>query len=50
MAITLDLLREHDPAGPAFRRFGRDHCEPLLDAIGSPCRDAYIARRRHAAR
>ncbi|MFD9466186.1 hypothetical protein [Streptomyces sp. NPDC060027] len=32
------LLREHGPAGPAFWRFGRDHREPLLDAIGNPRR------------
>lgn len=36
MATTLELLREHGPAGPAFWRFGRDHREPLLDAIGTP--------------
>ncbi|MFF4829927.1 hypothetical protein ACFY20_45180, partial [Streptomyces sp. NPDC001312] len=50
VATTLDLLREHGPAGPAFWRFGRDHREPLLDAIGNPRRDAYLARRRQAAR
>ncbi|MFB6901524.1 replication-relaxation family protein [Streptomyces hydrogenans] len=50
VATTLDLLREHGPAGPAFWRFGRDHRQPLLDAIGNPRRDAYLARRRQAAR
>ncbi|MEU9546762.1 replication-relaxation family protein [Streptomyces mirabilis] len=50
VATTLELLREHGPAGPAFWRFGRDHREPLLDAIGNPRRDAALARRRQAAR
>lgn len=50
VATTLELLREHGPAGPAFWRFGRDHREPLLDAIGNPRRDAYLARRLQAAR
>ncbi|MHB6904065.1 replication-relaxation family protein [Streptomyces sp. DB-54] len=50
VATTLELLREHGPAGPAFWRFGRDHREPLLDAIGNPRRDAALARRRAAAR
>ncbi|MFB6717659.1 MULTISPECIES: hypothetical protein [unclassified Streptomyces] len=50
MTTTLELLREHGPAGPAFSRFGRDHREPLLDAIGNPRRDAVLARRRQAAR
>ncbi|MFJ6509228.1 replication-relaxation family protein [Streptomyces sp. NPDC091879] len=40
VATTLDLLRVHGPAGPAFWRFGRDHREPLLDAIGNPRLDA----------
>jgi hypothetical protein len=50
VATTLELLREHGPAGPAFWCFGRDHRQPLLDAIGNPRRDAYLARRRQAAR
>ncbi|CAM5553967.1 hypothetical protein SBADM41S_11274 [Streptomyces badius] len=52
VATTLDLLREHGPAGPAFWRYGRDRdrLEPLHDAIGNPRRDAYLARRRQAAR
>ncbi|MGW4758507.1 replication-relaxation family protein [Streptomyces chartreusis] len=50
VATTLELLREHGPAGPAFWRFGRDHREPLLDAIGNPRRDAALARRRQEAR
>lgn len=50
VATMLDLLREHGPAGPAFWRFGRDHRQPLLEAIGNPRRDAYLARWRQAAR
>ncbi|MEV8321481.1 replication-relaxation family protein [Streptomyces sp. NPDC059900] len=50
VATTLELLREHGPAGPAFWRFGRDHHEPLRDAIGNPRRDAALARRRAQAR
>lgn len=50
VATTLELLREHGPAGPAFWRFGRDHREPLLEAIGNPRRDAALAHRRAAAR
>ncbi|MEJ8667593.1 hypothetical protein WKI71_00595 [Streptomyces sp. MS1.AVA.1] len=40
VVTTLDLLSERGPAGPAFWRFGRDHREPLLDAIGDPRQDA----------
>lgn len=50
VATTLDLLREHGPAGPAFWCFGRDHRQPLLEAIGNPRRDAHLARSRKAAR
>lgn len=50
VATTLELLREHGPAGPAFWRFGREYRQPLLDAIGNPRRDAALARRRAAAR
>ncbi len=50
VATTLEELGEHGPAGPAFWRFGRDHRQPLLDAIGNARRDAYLARRRQAAR
>ncbi|WP_328786101.1 replication-relaxation family protein (plasmid) [Streptomyces canus] len=45
VATTLELLREHGPAGPAFRRFGRDGYQNLWDAIGNPRRDAAFARR-----
>ncbi|WP_227026012.1 hypothetical protein [Streptomyces fodineus] len=50
VATTLELLREHGPAGPAFWRFGRTDRQPLLDAIGNPRRDAALARSRQAAR
>ncbi|MET7543582.1 replication-relaxation family protein [Streptomyces sp. NPDC005507] len=50
VATTLELLREHGPAGPAFWRFGRKERQPLLDAIGNPRREAALARSRQAAR
>ncbi|MEU1406802.1 replication-relaxation family protein [Streptomyces sp. NPDC005728] len=50
VATTLELLREHGPAGPAFWRFGRTEHQPLLDAIGNPRRDAALLRHRNAAR
>ncbi|MFJ4972705.1 replication-relaxation family protein [Streptomyces sp. NPDC088755] len=50
VATTLERLREHGPAGPAFWRYGRDHLEPLRHAIGNHRRDTYLARRRQAAR
>ncbi|MFD0547830.1 RNA polymerase sigma factor [Streptomyces rectiviolaceus] len=46
VATTLDLLRDHGPAGRVFWRFGRDHYESLLDAIGNPRMDAALADRR----
>lgn len=46
VATTLELLREHGPAGPAFWRFGRDRRQCLVDAIGNPRMDAALARRR----
>ncbi|WP_405623605.1 hypothetical protein [Streptomyces sp. NBC_00076] len=36
VATTLELLREHGPAGPAFQRFGRERYQNLWDAIGNP--------------
>ena len=45
VATTLDLLREHGPAGPAFWRFGRPGLQPLDDAVGNPRKDAADARR-----
>ncbi|MEU5836339.1 replication-relaxation family protein [Streptomyces diacarni] len=50
VATTLELLREHGPAGRAFWRFGRTERQPLLDAVGNPRRDADLARRRQAVR
>uniref|UniRef100_UPI002F90C7EE hypothetical protein n=1 Tax=Streptomyces longwoodensis TaxID=68231 RepID=UPI002F90C7EE len=50
VATTLQELREHGPAGPAFWRFGREDRQPLLGAIGNARRDAYLTRRRQAAR
>ncbi|MFZ4191109.1 hypothetical protein [Streptomyces pseudogriseolus] len=50
MATTLELVREHGPAGPAFLRFGREDRQNLWDAIGNPRRDAALARRAEEAR
>jgi hypothetical protein len=50
VATTLELLREHGPAGPAFWRFGREDRQNLWDAIGNPRRDAALARRAEDAR
>ncbi|MBT2446023.1 replication-relaxation family protein [Streptomyces sp. ISL-43] len=36
VATTLDLLREHGPAGEVFWRFGRTGLQPLLAAVGNP--------------
>lgn len=46
LATTLELLREHSRAGPAFWRFGRDHRQSLVYAIGNPCMETAIARWR----
>lgn len=46
VATTLDLLREHGPAGPAFWRFGRPDFQSLDDAVGNPRKDAADARQR----
>ena len=47
VATTMELLREHGPAGEAFWRFGRPGWQCLTDAIGNPREDAATAR--HAA-
>ncbi|WP_381805672.1 replication-relaxation family protein [Streptomyces niveus] len=44
VATTLESLREHGPAGPAFWRFGRRGRQSLLDAIGNPRRHAALTR------
>ncbi|MEV3851948.1 hypothetical protein AB0N56_34710 [Streptomyces microflavus] len=36
LAVGLKNLREQRPVGPVFLRFGRDHMQPLLEAIGNP--------------
>ncbi|MFJ1588542.1 replication-relaxation family protein [Streptomyces sp. NPDC088197] len=46
VATTLERLREHGPAGPAFWRFGRPGLQPLDDAVGNPRREAADARVR----
>ncbi|MCZ0210724.1 replication-relaxation family protein [Streptomyces sp. UMAF16] len=50
VAVGLNQLRQHGPAGPVFLRFGRDHMEPLLDAIGNPRLEAAAAREEEEAR
>ncbi|WP_221355414.1 replication-relaxation family protein [Streptomyces beigongshangae] len=50
VATTLDLLREHGPAGPVFWRFGREGRQNLWEAIGNPRKDAFLARRSEDAR
>ncbi|WBO68864.1 hypothetical protein [Streptomyces camelliae] len=46
IASGLRNLREHGPTGPVFLRFGRDHMQPLREAIGNPRREAADARRQ----
>lgn len=50
IAVGLKNLREHGPAGAVFLRFGRDHMQPLLEAIGNPRRDADQAREAEEAK
>ncbi|MBK3384600.1 MULTISPECIES: hypothetical protein [unclassified Streptomyces] len=50
IAVALPNLREHGPAGPVFLRFGRDHLQPLLEAIGNPRFEAAQARAAEEAR
>jgi hypothetical protein len=46
IATGLNQLREHGPAGAVFLRFGRDHMQPLWEAIGNPRREEADARYR----
>ncbi|MER6409291.1 hypothetical protein ABT269_38855 [Streptomyces viridosporus] len=46
IATGLKNLSQHGPTGPVFLRFGRDHMEPLREAIGNPRREAADARAR----
>ncbi|MFG3533219.1 replication-relaxation family protein [Streptomyces sp. NPDC047917] len=46
IATRLRNLREHGPHGAVFLRFGRDHMQPLREAIGNPRREAADTRRR----
>lgn len=46
IATGLNNLRKQGPEGLVFLRFGRDHMEPLRDAIGNPRREAADARAR----
>jgi hypothetical protein len=50
IATGLKNLREHGPEGSVFLRFGRDHMQPLREAIGNPRREVADARAREAAR
>ncbi|MFI8007925.1 replication-relaxation family protein [Streptomyces sp. NPDC086010] len=50
VAVGLGNLREHGPTGAVFYRFGRDHPQPLLEAIGNPRREAADAREQDRAR
>lgn len=46
IAATLENVSRHGPEGGVFLRFGRDHMEPLRQAIGNPRREAADARAR----
>ncbi|MET9880210.1 replication-relaxation family protein [Actinacidiphila glaucinigra] len=48
VAVTLEELQEHGPAGRVFLRFGRTDMQTLTDAIGNPRREAADAREREA--
>ncbi|WEH43952.1 replication-relaxation family protein [Streptomyces sp. AM 2-1-1] len=50
MAVTLPNLQKYGPADAVFLRFGRDHMQPLLEAIGNPRRDAADAREAEEAK
>lgn len=40
VACSMNMLREHGPAGAIFQRFGRPENQTLLEAIGNPRREA----------
>ncbi|WP_331738030.1 replication-relaxation family protein (plasmid) [Streptomyces sp. NBC_00637] len=46
IATGLKNLSQHGPTGAVFLRFGRDHMEPLREAIGNPRREAADTRAR----
>jgi transposase-like protein len=50
IATGLNQLRQHGPAGPVFFSFGRDHPQPLLEAIGNPRLEAANAREAEEAK
>ncbi|MFE1735108.1 replication-relaxation family protein [Streptomyces bacillaris] len=50
IAVGLNQLREHGPAGPVFARFGRSGPQTLLEAIGNPRREAADAREHEKAK
>ncbi|MEU8622704.1 replication-relaxation family protein [Streptomyces sp. NPDC048623] len=50
IAVGLNQLREHGPAGPVFARFGRSGPQTLLEAIGNPRREAADAREQEEAK
>ncbi|MCY0930999.1 replication-relaxation family protein [Streptomyces sp. H27-H1] len=50
VTVTLPNLSQHGPAGAVFHRFGRDHMQPLVEAIGNPRREAADAREREEDR
>ncbi|MEV2255854.1 replication-relaxation family protein [Streptomyces sp. NPDC050147] len=50
IATGLKNLSQHGPTGPVFLRFGRDHMEPLREALGNPRREAAEAREAEEAK
>ncbi|MCX4799880.1 replication-relaxation family protein [Streptomyces sp. NBC_01242] len=50
IAAGLGNLSKYGPEGPVFLRFGRDHMQPLREAIGNPRREAADARAREEAK
>ncbi|MFF7183201.1 hypothetical protein [Streptomyces sp. NPDC008121] len=50
IATGLNQLRQHGPAGPVFVRFGRSGPQTLLEAIGTPRREAADIREQEEAK